>query len=50
MDRRLKMALEIKNIHKDAKINIQGGVVVDGFPSTGLANAIASECLRKRNK
>ena len=44
------MALETKNMHKEAKINIQGGVVVDGFLSTGLANAIASECLRKRNK
>ncbi len=39
------MALEIKYIHKDAKINIQGGIVLDGFPSTGLVNAIASECL-----
>ncbi len=39
------MALEIKNIHKDSKINIQGGIVLDGFPSTGLVNAIASECL-----
>ena len=39
------MVLEIKNIHKDAKINIQGGIVLDGFPSTGLVNAIASECL-----
>jgi uncharacterized protein len=39
------LVLEIKNIHKDAKINIQGGLVLDGFPSTGLVNAIASECL-----
>lgn len=39
------MVLEIKNIHMDAKINIQGGIVLDGFPSTGLVNAIASECL-----
>jgi uncharacterized protein len=39
------LALEIKNIHKDVKINIQGGIVLDGFPSTGLVNAIASECL-----
>jgi uncharacterized protein len=39
------LALEIKNIHKDIKINIQGGIVLDGFPSTGLVNAIASECL-----
>jgi uncharacterized protein len=38
------LALEIKNI-KDAKINIKGGIVLDGFPSTGLVNAIASECL-----
>jgi uncharacterized protein len=37
--------LEIRIIHKDTKINIQGGIVLDGFPSTGLANAIASECL-----
>jgi len=39
------LVLEIKNIHKDAKINIQGGIVTDGFPSTGLVNAIVSECL-----
>jgi uncharacterized protein len=37
--------LEIKIIHKDVKINIQGGIVLDGFPSTSLVNAIASECL-----
>ena len=26
-------------------VNMKGGTVVDGFPSVGLANAIASECL-----
>ena len=37
--------MEIRIIRKDTKINIQGGIVLDGFPSTGLVNAIASECL-----
>ena len=37
--------MEIKIIHKDAKINMRGGIVLDGFPSTGLINAIVSECL-----
>ncbi len=26
-------------------VNLEGGTVIDGFPSIGLANAIASECL-----
>jgi uncharacterized protein len=26
-------------------VNLQGGTVIDGFPSLGLANAIASECI-----
>ena len=33
--------IEIRNLKK---INIKGGTVIDGFPSSGLANAIASEC------
>ena len=37
--------MEIRIIRKDTKINIQGGIVLDGFPSTGLVSAIASECL-----
>jgi uncharacterized protein len=39
------MSIEVKKLNKDKEINIQGGVVLDGFPSTGLVNAIASECL-----
>jgi len=39
------LSVEVKKINKDKKVNIQGGVVLDGFPSTGLVNAIASECL-----
>lgn len=32
-------------IRKLRNVNLKSGVVVDGFPSVGLANAIASECL-----
>ncbi|HEY8139869.1 MAG TPA: PAC2 family protein [Nitrososphaera sp.] len=32
-------------LRKIKDVNLQGGIVVDGFPSIGLANAIASECL-----
>jgi len=32
-------------IRKIKDVNLKGGVVIDGFPSIGLANAIASECL-----
>jgi uncharacterized protein len=32
-------------IRKLRNVNLQSGIVVDGFPSVGLANAIASECL-----
>ena len=34
--------LEIRRLKN---VNLKGGIVVDGFPSVGLANAIASECL-----
>lgn len=33
------------NVRKVAEVNLEGGVVVDGFPSAGLVNAIASECI-----
>jgi uncharacterized protein len=33
------------SIRKLKNVNMKGGIVVDGFPSVGLANAIASECL-----
>jgi uncharacterized protein len=32
-------------IRKLRNVNLKGGIVIDGFPSVGLANAIASECL-----
>ncbi|HVX02408.1 MAG TPA: PAC2 family protein [Nitrososphaera sp.] len=32
-------------IRKLKNVDLKGGIVVDGFPSIGLANAIASECL-----
>lgn len=46
----LTSTIEIKKLKKkDGKskeINIKGGIVLDGFPSSsGLVNAIASECL-----
>jgi len=34
--------IEIREL-KD--VNMQGGIVIDGFPGLGLANAIASECI-----
>jgi uncharacterized protein len=37
--------VELRRINKDKKLNTKGGIVLDGFPSTGLVNAIASECL-----
>src|SRR5581483_531579 len=33
------------DIRKLKNVNMKGGILVDGFPSVGLANAIASECL-----
>jgi len=37
--------VQIRTINKDRKFEMKGGIVLDGFPSTGLVNAIASECL-----
>jgi uncharacterized protein len=33
------------NVRKITEVNLEGGVVVDGFPTAGLVNAIASECI-----
>jgi len=46
----LTSTIEIKKLKKkdgnNGEINIKGGIVIDGFPSSsGLVNAIASECL-----
>ena len=35
-------AIEVRKLRN---VNLKGGIVVDGFPSVGLANAIATECL-----
>src|ERR1044071_2272414 len=40
-------AIEIRNIRE---VRLKGGVVIDGFPSIGLANTIASECLIQSQK
>lgn len=32
-------------VRKIRNVNMKGGIVIDGFPSVGLANAIATECL-----
>lgn len=32
-------------IRKLKNVNLKGGIVLDGFPSVGLAGAVASECL-----
>jgi len=31
-------------VRKIKKVNLRGGTIIDGFPSVGLTNAIASEC------
>lgn len=35
-----KMAISVRQI---IEVNLEGGVVVDGFPSEGLVNAITSD-------
>jgi uncharacterized protein len=37
--------VNIMKIRKDKKLDITGGIVLDGFPSTGIINSIASRCL-----
>lgn len=39
------MAEHTLEIRKLKNVNLKSGIVIDGFPSVGLANAIASECL-----
>ncbi|MFQ5929871.1 MAG: proteasome assembly chaperone family protein [Acidobacteriota bacterium] len=38
----LDMSVEVRELKP---VDLRGGIVIDGFPSTGLANAIASECI-----
>jgi uncharacterized protein len=33
------------SVRSTYEVNIEGGIVVDGFPSAGLANVIACECI-----
>ena len=35
----------IMKISRDKKLDIRGGIVLDGFPSTSIINSIASRCL-----
>lgn len=42
-----KMAISVRQI---IEVNLEGGVVVDGFPSEGLVNAITSECIIRSTK
>jgi uncharacterized protein len=37
--------INIMKIRKDKEVDIRGGIVLDGFPSAGVINAIASRCL-----
>ena len=39
------MSIQLRWVNKERRLNIQGGIVLDGFPSSGLVNAIATECL-----
>ena len=34
-------------IHKVKKVNLKGGTLIDGFPSGGLTNSIASTCFMR---
>jgi len=36
------MSIEVRELRS---VDLKGGTVIDGFPSLGLANAIASECM-----
>ncbi len=36
------VSIEVRELRR---VDVAGGVVIDGFPGTGLANAIASECI-----
>lgn len=38
------MSIEIRIIDAKRKIDMKSGIVLDGLPSIGLRNAIASEC------
>jgi uncharacterized protein len=38
----VKVVISVRNINE---VNVEGGIVVDGFPSAGLVNAIACECI-----
>ena len=39
------MSLESRiEIHTVKKVNLKGGTLIDGFPSGGLTNSIASMC------
>jgi uncharacterized protein len=35
----------IMKISRNKKLDIRGGIVLDGFPSTSIINSIASRCL-----
>lgn len=39
------MSIQLKWVNGKKRLNIQGGTVLDGFPSSGLVNSIAIECL-----
>lgn len=39
------MSIQLKWVNGKKILNIQGGTVLDGFPSSGLVNSIAIECL-----
>lgn len=43
--RLLFMSIQLRWVNKKRRLDIQGGIVLDGFPSSGLVNAIATECL-----
>lgn len=38
------------SVRKISEVNLEGGIVIDGFPSAGLVNAIASECIIRSTK
>jgi uncharacterized protein len=34
-------------IHTVKKVNLKGGILIDGFPSGGISNSIASMCFMR---
>ena len=47
---RWQLLLQLIEISTIKKVNLKGGTVIDGFPSVGLTNSIASICFMRSIK